>query len=88
MVGMWMIFMDAPEHTRLRKLMNKGFSPAVVESLRPKIQAVVDRMLEPLARGNEADLMATVPDRMPVQVIARMLGRQTGTRTSSKSPIC
>jgi cytochrome P450 len=74
MMGMWMIFMDAPEHTRLRKLMNKGFSPAVVESLRPKIEAVVDRMLEPLARGSEADLMAAVANPMPVQVIARMLG--------------
>ena len=74
MMGMWMIFMDAPEHTRLRKLMNKGFSPAVVESLRPKIEAVVDGMLEPLARGSEADLMAAVANPMPVQVIARMLG--------------
>ena len=38
MMGMWMIFMDAPEHTRLRKLMNQGFSPAVVEALRPQIE--------------------------------------------------
>src|ERR1700684_1911797 len=74
MMGMWMIFMDAAEHTRLRKLMNKEFSPAVVESLRPKIEAVVDRMLEPLAHGSEADLMAAVANPMPVQVIARMLG--------------
>ncbi len=74
MMGMWMIFMDAPEHTRLRKLMNKGFSPAVVESLRPKIEAVVDRMLEPLGRRSEADLMAAVANPMPVHVIARMLG--------------
>jgi cytochrome P450 len=74
MMGMWMIFMDAPEHTRLRKLMNKGFSPGVVEALRPQIEAVVDRMLEPLARESEADLMAAVANPMPVQVIARMLG--------------
>jgi cytochrome P450 len=74
MMGMWMIFMDAPEHTRLRKLMNKGFSPAVVEALRPQIERVVDGILEKLASGSEADLMKAVANPMPVQVIARMLG--------------
>lgn len=74
MMGMWMIFMDAPEHTRLRKLMNKGFSPAVVEALRPQIERVVDGMLEKLACGSEADLMKAIANPMPVQVIARMLG--------------
>jgi cytochrome P450 len=74
MMGQWMIFMDAPEHTRLRKLMNKGFSPAVAEGLRPQIEAVVDVMLEPLARGGEADLMQAIAYPMPVRVIAEMLG--------------
>jgi chorismate mutase-like protein len=46
--SLWMLFIDAPEHTRLRKLMNHGFSPAVMESLRPKVEAIVDGMLEPL----------------------------------------
>jgi cytochrome P450 len=35
LLGLWMLFMDAPEHTRLRKLMNKGFTPAAAETLRP-----------------------------------------------------
>lgn len=74
MMGMWMIFMDAPEHTRLRKLMNQGFSPAVTEGLRPQVEAVVDRMLEPLARGGQADLMQAIANPMPVRVIAGMLG--------------
>jgi cytochrome P450 len=74
MMGMWMIFMDAPEHTRLRKLMNKGFSPVVVDALRPQIESVVNGMLEPLAHGSEADLMKAVANPMPLQVIARMLG--------------
>jgi len=74
MMGMWMIFMDAPEHTRLRKLMNQGFSPAVTEGLRPQVEAVVDRMLERLARGGQADLMQAIANPMPVRVIAGMLG--------------
>ncbi|MGB6430073.1 MAG: cytochrome P450 [Candidatus Acidiferrales bacterium] len=74
MMGMWMIFMDAPEHTRLRKLMNKGFSPAGAEELRPQIEAVVDRMLAPLTRVTETDLMRAIAYPMPVHVIADMLG--------------
>ncbi|MFY9752011.1 MAG: cytochrome P450 [Candidatus Acidiferrales bacterium] len=74
MLEMWMIFMDAPEHTRLRKLMNKGFSPAAVEGLRTQVEAVVDRMLEPLKPGGQTDLMRAVAYPMPVRVIAGMLG--------------
>ena len=37
-LSLWMLFFDAPEHTRLRKLMNKGFSPAAIESLRMRLR--------------------------------------------------
>lgn len=74
MLGLWMLFMDAPEHSRLRKLMNKGFSPAVAESLRPQIEAIVDRMLEPLRHASEAELMHEIAHPLPVRVIAEMLG--------------
>src|SRR5216683_214006 len=74
MLGLWMLFIDAPEHSRLRKLMNKGFSPAVTESLRPQIEAIVDRMLEPLRHASEAELMHEIAHPLPVRVIAEMLG--------------
>lgn len=74
MLGLWMLFIDAPEHSRLRKLMNKGFSPAVAESLRPQIEAIVDRMLEPLRHASEAELMHEIAHPLPVRVIAEMLG--------------
>src|SRR5579863_8302876 len=57
MLGLWLIFMDPPEHTRLRKLLNKGFSAAAVEGLRPQVEAIVDQMLKPLQPGSEVDLM-------------------------------
>jgi len=74
MLGLWLIFMDPPEHTRLRKLLNKGFSPAAVEALRPRAEAIVDEMLRPLRHGSEVDLMSEFANPMPVRIILEMLG--------------
>lgn len=74
LLGLWMLFLDAPEHSRLRKLMNKGFSPAVAESLRTKMEGVVDEMLEPLRSASEAEIMHCIAHPLPVRVIAEMLG--------------
>jgi len=74
MLGLGLLFLDAPEHSRLRKLMNKGFSPAVAEGLRPQIQAIVGRMLEPMRYATEADLLREVAYPLPVRVITEMLG--------------
>lgn len=74
MFSLWMLFFDAPEHTRLRKLMNKGFAPAVVESLRPLVDQIVDRMLEPLRHAHTADLLREFAHPFPARVIAEMLG--------------
>jgi cytochrome P450 len=74
MLGLWLIFMDPPEHTRLRKLLNKGFSPAAIEGLRPQVEAIVDEMLKPLQHGAEVDLMSEFANPMPVRIILEMLG--------------
>ena len=74
MLNLWLIFMDAPEHTRLRKLLNKGFAPAAVEGLRPQVEAIVDRMLKPLQHGSEVELMRAFANPMPVRIISEMLG--------------
>jgi cytochrome P450 len=74
MLNLWLIFMDAPEHTRLRKLLNKGFSPAAAESLRTQVETIVDRMLTPLQRGCEVELMREFANPMPVRIISEMLG--------------
>ena len=74
MLGLWLIFMDPPEHTRLRKLMNKGFSPAAIEGLRPQVEAIVDQMLGSLRHGSEIDLMREFANPMPVRIISAMLG--------------
>lgn len=74
MLGLGLLFLDAPEHSRLRKLMNKGFSPAVAEGLRPQIQAIVDRMLERMRHVPQADILREIAHPLPVRVIAEMLG--------------
>ncbi|MGA9393045.1 MAG: cytochrome P450 [Candidatus Sulfotelmatobacter sp.] len=74
MLSLWLIFMDPPEHTRLRKLLNKGFSAAAVEGLRPQAQAIVDQMLKPLQHGSEVELMSEFANPMPVRIISELLG--------------
>jgi len=74
MLSLWLIFMDPPEHTRLRKLLNKGFSAAAVEGLRPQAEAIVDQMLKPLQLGSEVDLMREFANPMPVRIISELLG--------------
>jgi cytochrome P450 len=72
-LSLWMLFYDAPEHTRLRKLMNKGFSPVAVESLRPQVEKVVDRLLIPLRKNRRIDLLPQFAHPLPAYVIAEML---------------
>jgi cytochrome P450 len=74
MFSLWLIFMDPPEHTRLRRLLNKGFSPAAIEALCPQVENLVDRMLKPLKPGMEIDLLSEFAYPMPVSVISEMMG--------------
>ena len=73
MFSLWLIFMDPPDHTRLRKLLNKGFSSAAIEALRPQVDNLVDRMLKPLKPGMEIDLLSEFAYPMPVSVISEMM---------------
>ncbi len=74
MLGLWLIFMDPPEHTRLRKLLNKGFSPAAIEGLRPQLEVIVDKMLDALPPGSEVELLSSFANTVPLRIISHMLG--------------
>jgi pimeloyl-[acyl-carrier protein] synthase len=74
MLGLWMIFIDPPEHTRMRKLMNKGFSQQAAEVLRPQVEGIVDKILHKLADGSHVDLVKELAYPMPVRVISELLG--------------
>lgn len=65
---------DPPDHTRLRALVHKAFTPRMVENLRPRIQQIADDLLDAMAGQHEADLIAAFAFPLPITVIAEMLG--------------
>jgi len=69
-----MLSVDPPEHTRMRKLVSKAFTPKSIEALRPRIQEIVDEILDGLEGREEFDLVAELAWPLPVTVIAEMLG--------------
>ena len=79
-----MLNSDPPEHTRLRRLVSKAFTPRAVENLRPRIQRVVDEILDDVAGEGEMDLVQAVGYPLPVIVIAEMLGVPTEDRAKFK----
>jgi cytochrome P450 len=76
-----MLMRDPPDHTRLRNLVNKAFTPRVVEKLAPRIQAIVDELLDAGLERGEFDLVKDFAFPLPVTVIAEMLGVEGGDRT-------
>jgi cytochrome P450 len=68
------IFMDPPEHTRLRNLLMRAFSPEAIERLIPRIGAVFSKLLDAIPRCTEIDFMSRVAQRFPALVIGEVLG--------------
>jgi len=73
-IGLSMLDRDPPDHTRLRGLASKAFTPRVVEALRPRIQQIVDGLLERIEPQGEMDLIEEFAYPLPVIVICEMLG--------------
>lgn len=68
------LFLDPPDHTRLRKLAQQAFSPRVVRELEPEIAGLIDALLAQLEPGVEFDVVADLAYPLPVAVICRLLG--------------
>lgn len=69
-----MLFADPPRHTRLRGLVNRAFTPRVVEALRERIQGVVDELLDAVAPTGRMDVVRDLAYPLPTVVIAELLG--------------
>jgi cytochrome P450 len=67
-------FIDPPDHTRLRKLVSRAFTPMVIDRLRIYIRDLVDSLLDPLEETGTADLVSDFADHIPVTVICELLG--------------
>ncbi|MGK2869534.1 MAG: cytochrome P450, partial [Mycobacterium sp.] len=68
------LFLDPPDHTRLRKLAQQAFAPRVVRALESEIAATVDALLDAMADQGAADLITGLAYPLPVAVICRLLG--------------
>jgi cytochrome P450 len=70
----WMIFQDPPQHTKLRALISKAFTPRSVANLESRIAAIVRELLDRVAPQGAMDLAADFAIPLPMRVIAEMLG--------------
>jgi cholest-4-en-3-one 26-monooxygenase len=71
---MMMLMMDPPKHTKLRLLVNKGFTPRVVERLHERIREISADIVEHIAEQGHCDFVVDVAAELPLQVIAEMMG--------------
>lgn len=81
----WMLMLNPPDHTRLRTLVTKAFTPRVVENMRPRIQAITDELLDQVQSAGRMDVLADLSFPLPVIVIAQMLGVPTEDRDKFKA---
>ena len=69
-----MLFLDPPDHTRLRALVNKAFTRKAINDLEPRIRGILGSLLDDIGDPIAFDLMQAVAQPLPVIVIAEMLG--------------
>ncbi|KMS89997.1 cytochrome P450 [Streptomyces regensis] len=69
-----MLDLEPPDHTRIRRLVSKAFTPRTVERLRPYVQGLANDLVAALVGDGGGDLLTDVAEPLPVAVIAEMLG--------------
>ena len=68
------LYLDPPDHTRLRSLVSKAFTRGAVEAMQPRIEQIVDDLLDQVGDAHRFDAMQALAYPLPVIVIAEMLG--------------
>ena len=75
MLSRWLVFIDPPDHTRLRHLMQRAsFTPRQLMTWRPRIQALVDDLLAQIEPGKAVDFVQAFAFPLPVLVMSELLG--------------
>jgi cytochrome P450 len=72
--GRMMLMTDPPRHVRLRRLVNKGFTPRQIAALEPHVRAIVRDILEDVAPRGECDFVEDIAARLPLAIICEMMG--------------
>lgn len=79
-----MLFSEPPRHTRLRALANRAFTPRRVEAMRPRIQAIVDELLDAIDGHRDIDVIADLAYPLPVMVVMELLSLPRADRDQFK----
>ena len=69
-----LLFLDPPDHTRLRALVSKAFTPGAVHALESRVRSILGGLLDDIDDPSAFDLMEAVARPLPVMVMAEMLG--------------
>lgn len=80
----WMVFLDPPEHTRLRQLVQPAFTPKAVAKMRPRVEQVVRETLESLADRQSFDFVRDLAYPIPAIIIAELIGVPADERDQFK----
>ena len=70
----FMLMQDPPNHTRLRRLVSRAFTPPAIERLRPHVERLVAQMLDAVQSAGEMDVVADLARPLPSTIICEMLG--------------
>ena len=68
------LFVDPPDHTRLRALVNRAFTPKAIEALRPRIEDIMETLLDRIPDPSHFDVTKSIATHLPVSVLAELLG--------------
>lgn len=79
-----MLFLDPPDHTRLRALVSKAFTPQAIAALKPRIHTIMQDLLDQIEDPSSFDLIETIAYPLPVIVMAELLGVPAEERAQFK----
>lgn len=80
-ISRMMLFLDPPDHTRVRSLVASAFAAKRIEGLRSDIQALADRLLDDVAERGQMDVVNDFAFRLPIWVICDLIGIPEEDRT-------
>src|SRR5207237_2939174 len=72
--GASIITMDPPRHVKMRRLVNKGFTPRAVNAMEPRIRAITNSILDRIADRTSCDFVLDVASQLPLAVICGLMG--------------
>lgn len=84
-IGPYLLVLDPPDHTRLRRLVAREFTGRRVEALRPRVQRVTDELIDAMEPHGRADLVDALAFPLPITVICELLGVPAADRDAFRA---